>query len=92
MSSGMPVISTRLALITPMTAPTAIGPRINSRARMPPASWTVSPPLVTPKTAANSVMMRAMPMPMTPLVLPALAVSCLDRPANARMKNSPAMM
>ena len=78
----MPVISTTRARHSPIAAPTTIA-----------ASSSAEPgPGMSRSTASAIVATRAMTMPAMPKVLPALAVSCLDSPARARMNSRAATM
>ena len=81
-SSGMPVISTLRARWSPIAAPITVA--VSSRPRPnPPMSCA---------TARAMVASSATTMPAMPNVLPALALSCFDSPASARMKSRAATM
>jgi len=77
----MPVISTRLARQRPIDAPTAMA-----------ASSSVMPAAVMLRAASPMVAASAMAIPAMPNPLPALALSCRDRPARLRMNSRPATM
>src|SRR5689334_14191486 len=71
----MPVISTTLARHSPIAAPMTIAPK--SSATPSGSMWRAN--------ASAIVAISATAIPTIPKVLPALEVSCLDRPASARM-------
>ncbi len=80
MSSGMPVISTTRARHRPTVAPITMATPMSMR-----------PVLLTSRSIASAIVAtRATAMPAMPYVLPVFAVSCLDRPASARMNSSAA--
>ena len=76
----MPVIATRLARITPITAPITTA-AINSPTPTAVMPWA---------SARTSVATSAIAIPVMPKTLPARAVSCRDSPARARMNSSAA--
>jgi hypothetical protein len=77
----MPVISTLAARQRPMAAPMTIATTIST---MP------TPEMV--RVARPMVATSAIAIPAMPNVLPALAVSCFDRPARLRMNSRAATM
>ena len=78
MSWGMPVMATRPASASPMTAPRHSARAMRTAVTIMPCPGPVA--RVRPATAAT-----ATAMPNAPAILPATAVSCRDSPAAARM-------
>src|SRR3954466_2815760 len=77
----MPVISTRRARQSPITAPTTIA-----------ATSSVMPIAVMSCVARPMVAASAMAMPAMPKTLPFFALSCRDSPARLRMNSRAATM
>ena len=85
-SSGIPVISTVLALYRPITAPTSKHTAISRAFTHTGYSECADCPASATKITATS----AMVMPAIPNLFPRRAVVCFDNPASAMMNSSAA--